>query len=338
MNDESIPLPQIHFNQLPPPARYFPLEKGVYEVGPGLSALGRDFGNGVLDSAVFQFDSAFGRFRQNKLQCREERFSKYVCTDSAFGSGLERRVCGWIAQRLVQESPALFSWQPSARGGRVLLCSLTGDRLEFSEEGELVSAGPYRSAWDALACQVEEDLAVVTGGEGADLDRLVALHLCAPGHWAAEEKIGKNFRAVHAPVGGVEKMNRSAPQLVRAMIEKGPYVRFVWGFATDERLNHHPEPPPGEDPVRWHGRKFDQSHPEAPFSLRVERQTLFGFPKWNAALFTIRVSFVSGSEIRNDSRMRSLMISSLKSMLPEHRAYKGLDGSFDALMAWLSAP
>ena len=24
---------------------------------------------------------------------------------------------------------------------------------------------------------------------------------------------------------------------------KGPFVRFAWGFSTDTRLNHHPEPP-----------------------------------------------------------------------------------------------
>jgi hypothetical protein len=122
------------------------------------------------------------------------------------------------------------------------------------------------------------------------------------------------------------------------MVEKGPYVRFVWGFATDSRLNHHPEPPPGEDPGVWRGRSFHPDRPESPFTLRVERQVLLGLPELSASLFAIRVLFIPGERVRARPEWRELLLGALRSMTPESRSYKGLDGSFDEVVAWLGQP
>ena len=83
----------------------------------------------------------------------------------------------------------------------------------------------------------ECDLAVMRAeGEKQDFrDWLASIHLCAPSHWAAEDKIGLPFTAIHAPIPHIEKVNAAAESLVRAMIHRGPYVRFVWGFAAPLR-------------------------------------------------------------------------------------------------------
>src|SRR5206468_2092864 len=101
------------------------------------------------------------------------------------------------------------------------------------------------------------------------------------------------FFEIHRPVPGIDKVNQAARSYIEAAIGKGPYVRFVWGFATDRRLNHHPEPPPGMSPESWRGRTFDAGSP-SPFLLRIERQQLWGLPAVRAAVFLIRVSFVDG--------------------------------------------
>ena len=322
--------------ELPAPARYFPLDKGVYEVAPGLRPLGTSFGNGAADARVFQIDREYGMFRTNKLACRTERLSKYHAV-SEFKPEVAGRVARFMADKLVSEHPQWFSWAPGER--RRLDCRLSGESLYFTPDFQLDrvdGAAPspaYASAFDALCCQVQEDAAVVSADESG-ADRVCALHLCSPGYWAAEEKIGKNFFAVHAPVPGIEKVNSAAAAIVRMMIERGPFVRFVWGFTTDRRLNHHPEPPPRISAAQWLGRDF----PAQPFTLRVERQITWGLPGVRSALFFIRVYYIDGASIKANPRERALLRSSLTSLSAESRRYKGVEGRLDGILAWLDAP
>ena len=325
--------------KLPAPARYFPIDKGVYEVAPGLKNLGQDLGNGARDALVFQLDTEFPRYRESKLACRSERLSKYLATHR-YGPEVSSAVNRFLTERLVKEYPGFFSLTPAAKGSSVFRTELTGESFTLSEAFELTSAAKctarpaYASAFDALCSQVQEDVAVMTAGEDGS-NWLSAIHLCSPSHWAAEEKIGKTFFEIHAPVPGIEKLNQASKFFVDAMINKGPYVRFVWGFGTDRRLNHHPEAPVGWDSVKWKGRTFDPSS-EMPFILRVERQVLFGLPEVRSSVFAIRVSFIDGEEIRANSKERELLKSGLLSMTPESRAYKGLSGCMDEVIDWLA--
>lgn len=317
---------------LSPPARYFPLEKGIYEVAPGLKTLGTDFGNGPAEARVFQLDREFARYRDNKDKCRKERLSKYFQL-KLFEPEVERRVVSFIAKQLPIEHPELFRLEALSQGGHRLEALHTRESLLFDREWNWAGGPEYSHSLDALASQIQEDLAVVSR-KGQE-DWLSCLHLCSPSHWAAEDKIGLGFFSVHAPIPGIERLNRAAASWVDAMIHKGPYVRFVWGFATDQRLNHHPIPAPGHDPALWKGRAFDLSRAGSPFHLRVERQTLRGFPDVEAALFTIRVSFIDGEEIRRNPTERALLRSALLSMTPESLEYKGLSQDRDAVIDWL---
>lgn len=321
------------------PARYFPIEKGIYEVAPGLKSLGTPMGNGAADAKIFQFDDQFQIYRDNKLAGRQERLSKYFVT-SDYTTEVSSAVNRFLVHKLCEESPDLFRWEESSVGG-TLHCTLTQETIELDSHYELkaCSGVQYASALDALCSQLQEDLAICSKSPDGR-DWLSALHLFSPSHWAAEDKIGKNFFQVHAPIPGIDKINRSAAALVDAMIYKGPYVRFVWGFGTDNRLNHHPLPPPGWNASEWKGRSF---RPEAvqegnsPFILRYERQVIHGLPHVNAAVFTIRVYFTDGEEIRRNPRERELLRSGLLSMNKESRAYKGLSQCMDQVVGWLNA-
>ena len=57
--------------------RYFPIDKGIYEVSPGLRPLGTDLGFGNSDKNIFQIDEGFSSARENKLACRAENLDKY---------------------------------------------------------------------------------------------------------------------------------------------------------------------------------------------------------------------------------------------------------------------
>jgi hypothetical protein len=324
--------------KLPVPARYFPLDKGVYEVAPNLRSFGMDFGNGAQDQKVFQFDSQFGMFRKNKLDCRAERLGKYFCTHR-LSAELEAGVCDFIANRLILDWPDLFKLELKA-DRKFLHCSLTEEILVFDNSWNWIEAIDsqvkpiYVSGIDALCSQIQEDIALTSRTEQEEEGWLSALHLCSPSHWAPESKIGKSFSAVHAPIAGVEKMNRSAAQLVDGSIRKGPYVRFVWGFGTDKRLNHHPEPAPGFEPGLWRGRSFQKESEQSPFILRLERQLIYGLAAFNAYFFAIHVYFIDGQEIRANEKEKGLLRSALLSMNSANLEYKGLSECLQDVIDW----
>lgn len=322
--------------QLPPPAIYFPLERAIYEVAPNLKPFGTEFGNGERDKKLFQLDTEFPRFRANKMECRSERLSKYFCTHN-LSVEVETSACRFMSLRLVEDWPELFELK-SQEGYLVLKCQLTNEELRFDRNWQWVGVQnssvnpPYVSGLDALCCQIQEDIALtsrVPGKEGW----LSALHLSSPSHWAPEEKIGRDFVSVHNPVAGIERVNRSAPQLVEASIKKGPFVRFAWGFGTDNRLNHHPEPPIGADPKVWKGRSFEKES-KSPFILRFERQVVYGLPEAEASFFSIHLYFIDGNLIRANEKQRELLRSALLSMTPESLEYKGLTHSLKDVIEW----
>ena len=320
------------------PPFYFPLENGLYEVKPGLFKFPHDFGQLEQDGRIFQIDMDFSRYRYEKLCARKESLAKYYCTDQ-FEIEISGKIHQFIINKLVHEHPDLFDFR-SDRNSSHLICRLTGDSLSFDADFQLLDSQSdsdispnYIDGFDALACQLQEDLSVikldVSGG-----DQTIALHLCLPNHWAASEKIGKGFISVHEPVPHMDKMNLSAGQLMDSIIHKGPFVRFAWGIATDNRLNHHPEPNQNVAFDEWQGRQFDPGNPE--LYLRIERQTLHGFPDSLAALFTIRTYIYEMNWIHNNypEHIPSL-INAIESMSVESLRYKGLKKDAPVILGWL---
>lgn len=315
---------------------YFPLENGRYEVKPGLMPFGVDLGNGKVDQQVFQIDHSKAEFRQFKLLARNERLSKYYQTCD-YPPLVASAIAQLIVDRLVQEHPHYFHYQ---KGTINLHNQLTGETLIFDPQWQLQQVEgssrvcpPYTSALDALAMQIQEDLAVVSrAADGSNW--LSAIHVCYPNHWAAEEKIGKNFASVHQPVAGMEKINQRGAMIVNTMIDRRPTLRFGWGLSTDTRLNHHPEPPPDISDRQWYGRQFNLNNPR--LYLRIERQVIWGLPEVNAALFVIRTYFRDCRLIKRDPVLQAKLIAAIASMTSDSLIYKGLADSKDDILAWLT--
>ena len=315
-----------------PVPNYVPFAGGVYEVAAGLRPLGTDFGQNSADQKVFQIATDWPAFHAGKLACRRERLGKYYVRRD-FEDAAEGALVSWFVDRLTVEYQKWFTWADST-----IRCKLTGDEIAIDDAGRLVRqrsqlSADYVDAVDALACQVSEDVCLVRA-EGST-DWLAAAHVCSPGHWAPVEKIGRSFAAVHSPVAGIEPINRHAGRFVQTMIHRGPFVRFAWGVGTDDRPNHHPDPPVGVDAIDWRGRRFDGANPK--LFVRVERQVMWGLPKVSAAVFTIRVSHLDGAAIRADPARRAALISAVRSMSADSLQYKGLAESVDELVSWLSS-
>jgi hypothetical protein len=311
-------------------ACYFPLNRGRYEVKPGLMPLGTNLGNFQADAQVFQIDSNFTQYRQAKLLARKENLSSYyqTCNYTPTVAGAIARL---IIERLTSEHPQHFYTQKAANNLLAFHSRLTGDILYLDANWQLQQVQsqvipPLNSTFDALSVQVQEDLAVVSrNNEGTNW--LSAIHLCYPNHWSVEEKIGRDFGTVHAPVAGMEKINQRSHAIVHQMITQKPMVRFAWGLSTDTQLNRHPR-----SPVK--GRIFDIEHPQ--LYLRIERQVIWGLPEFESALFTIRTYFRDCNVIKKDPILRFKLHLAIQSMTPESLVYKGLIESKNAILAWLA--
>lgn len=327
-----------NYPSLPKPARYFPLNPGGYGIEPGLGKLGKDFGNGDTDGKLFQFDTQFETYRLNTLTARQERLGKYVCHSSA--DGAETHTANlFIAKQLATEHPHLFHIESTA-DRLVLNCQLSGDRLAFRYDGTLDSGpatimspetGGFSNGWDALGCQVQEDMALVNVDQA--INTITALHLCAANHWGAEQKLGQSFLDAHAAVPRFTQRYFDNNKLIQGLITKGPYTRFAWGLATDCRLNHHPVAPEHGNTDDWHGRRFDPVNPQ--LFLRVERQCMQGIPDTRQLLFTIRTYFLDTKDILHNKDEAGLLISSIKGMDGASLRYKGLAADSDAIINWL---
>lgn len=317
-------------------AKYFPLTRGIYEVKPGLFPLKQDFGNPGQDNSIFQIDQNFPHYRKNKLEAHSEQLSRYFCTKN-FPSTEQQVIARYIINTLCHEYPDFFSLEKKNHT-LLFICKLTNENILLSDKFELIKNNVfnsetlnYLSCIDALMMQVQEDIAIIT-----EDDYIACLHLMAPNFWSASDKIGKNFSNIHQDVAGIDTIVKNSKAIIQAMIYKGPFVRFAWGLTTDNKLNHHPQHR-GLNACTTikseHGRNFDPLKPS--LYLRVERQTIRGFPEIKCAMFTIRSYLYNIKEL--DKTKIQCLIDSIHSMSEKQLIYKGLKTTKSAIIKWLSS-
>lgn len=140
----------------------------------------------------------------------------------------------------------------------------------------------------------------------SELDYLCSAHVCFASHWRVEDKIGKSFNEIHAPV----PMNlKNSSKLVHTMIHGGIFERFVWSVVHENKYNFHP---------RFNNLKFDIKKPKV--LIKVERQVTVGFSKYNFCLFILRQYLISEDQV--DKKILSEVI---QKMTLEQKKYKGLE-------------
>jgi hypothetical protein len=314
--------------KLNPTPIYFPIDKGVYEVALGLRPLGFDFNNPEFDQKIFHITKDYKKYYDNKLLCQSEDPPKYIVSSTPDKLTSERTegLIQFLIEQFLLEYPEIFSKEDDLLS--VLHLNLVIN-LKNLNSLELLNQ---------LVQLVPEDLVLVnrdTDQMGNSKDYLSYLNVCSPSHWAPNEKLEKNFFDIHEVIPGSERLIQDSNRIIDLMINKGPFVRFIWSFVTDERLNHHPRPPFGYDWDKWRGRSFNKAS-KIPFSLRIERQVIYGLPHLNSSVFTIGVSFIPGDVVKSNPYYRSQLVSALKSMSKEARVYKGVDQCIIELVDYLT--
>lgn len=272
------------------PARYFPVKAGPLHMKAGLMRFGTDFGNGAADGRFFQVDTQYAWYMREKRALSRAGTPRYqrhgVLAETEAQARAHEAVLQWLRDTVARELPALF---PLRQGSEV-----------------------YLSAYDEIARNVQEDLAVVQR-TGTGTDELIMAHVCLPGGWRSDAVLGLSFLQIHVPVPGFADAEAAAASMVASMVERGPYVRFVWSLCADDYLDHHPE----------HGMRRPWDEEGGAGWLRVERQITVPFPAVDASLFLIRTyvyPFASLTEAQ-----RATLAEAVEQMPADVRRYKSME-------------
>jgi hypothetical protein len=188
-------------------------------------------------------------------------------------------------------------------------------------------AGPL-NAGVPLELAFEEDFALLDGDSGT----LPWLCVCAPSHWAPEDKLGQSLAAVHAPVADNARLQAASHPLVALATGGGHWEREVWGLSPSPRHDQHP---------RRHARTaWPCAHDLDAFAagcwLRTERQTFFPVGSGTRqAVFSIRVQLQPLVQAVDARAKAQRLHDSLASMSEAILAYKGLTAARPHLLQWL---
>ncbi len=182
------------------------------------------------------------------------------------------------------------------------------------------------AAWRAaglLSLAFAEDFAVVDGRSG----HIPWLAVCLPSHWAPEDKVGKHFASVHAPVADNAMLLKAADSLTSLVCGHQRWERFVWNITDQPRLHAHPAHSSG---TRWAQTPVDSAW------FRSERQTFIPLPGHQQAIFAIGVDVQPLSSVLHSRERAQALHAAVASMSPAVLAYRGLTAVREPLLAWLA--
>jgi len=240
-----------------------------------------------------------------------------------------------LCAQAAAEHPSHFEWDGErARAPRFGVAVGAGGEVEqlatgsFGLGDELARClRPLSALWRLpalLSLAFAEDFAIVDGSEG----NIPWLAVTLPSNWAPEEKVGRHFAEVHAPVADNKLVVGAAAALTRMVTGPERWERFVWNVSSNPRLHAHPA---RVDPRRW-----ELTAPEHAW-WRTERQTFIPLPELRLAIFTIQVDVQPLVDAITPGDRAARLHDAIATMTPAVLAYRGLVPVRDALLAWLAA-
>jgi len=240
-----------------------------------------------------------------------------------------------LCRHAAAERPEAWAWDGARAEARRLGTAVHAD-------GEIEQTSPGRfglgdeitrclqglpAAWrlaGLLSLAFAEDFAVVNGRDGTIPWLAVAL----PSHWAPEDKIGRHFAAVHAPVADSELLRKAGDSLMRLVTGAERWERFVWNVTDQPRLHAHPA---RVDSRRWQHTAVSDAW------WRTERQTFMPVPGQRQAVFTIHVEVQRLADAIDTPARAAALHAAIASMSDAVLAYRGLTAVREPLLAWLAA-
>ena len=241
-----------------------------------------------------------------------------------------------LSRHAATEHPAAWTCDGGNNGHAHLLgwSVKDGDVTEHSdalpEVGPCLRALPAEWRLPALLCLAfAEDFAIIDGKTA----HIPWLAVCLPSGWAPEEKIGRHFAQVHAPVADSQLLVAASDHLARLVTGDERWERFVWTLTRHPWLHAHPA---RKDPGPWPAEATPEQLARSAF-FRTERQTFIPLPAVQQAVFTIHVELQPMADALAGATQARQGQDALASMSPAVLAYRGLTDARDRLLAWLAA-
>lgn len=243
-----------------------------------------------------------------------------------------------LAAQAAAEHPQVFAWDGRRAEARRLGTAVDGERVEHVEAGRFGLGDeiarclrPLPPEWrlaGLLALAFAEDFAVVDAADGS----IPWLAVCLPSHWAPQEKVGRPFAEVHAPVADAALILRAAVPLVNLVTAAERWERFVWNVTGHPRLHAHPR---HVDPQRWPA-DIDATLPAGAW-WRSERQTFIPLPEHRQAVFTIEVQCEPLARAIDTPERARRLHDAIASMSPAVLDYRNLAAVKTPLLQWLAS-
>jgi dimethylamine monooxygenase subunit A len=172
-----------------------------------------------------------------------------------------------------------------------------------------------------LSLAFAEDFALIDGASG----HIPWLAVCLPSHWSPEEKVGRHFAEVHAPVADNRTLITASDHLARLVTGTDRWERFVWTVTPRSTLDNHPARCGATD---WTA--------EAEPFFRTEHQTFIPLPEHRQAVFTIHVELQPLHQAIDTAERAQRLHDAIASMSPAVLAYRSLSVPRERLLAWLA--
>ncbi len=274
--------------------------------------------------------------------CRHQREKLAVLGAFAHQALLQRKgfdpltALHTLASQAAAEHPQAFAWN-GRRAEALWLGTAVVDghvvqtapgRFGLGDEvARCLQALPLAWRLAGLLCLAfTEDFAIVDASDGT----LPWLAVTLPSHWAPEEKVGRHFAAVHAPVADNALLLKAADSLMRMV--SGPeadsrWERFVWTITDHPRLHAHPA---RLAYPRWIDTPIERAW------WRTERQTFIPVPGRTQAVFTIEVGLVPLAQAVAQPGRAAALHAAVGSMSEAVLAYRGLALVREPLLDWLA--
>ena len=241
-----------------------------------------------------------------------------------------------LAAQAAAEWPDDFAWDGATARALRLRWSASDDTplpLDPSapaEIGTCLASLPH--GWrlaGLLSLAFAEDFAIVDAASAT----IPWLAVCLPSHWAPEDKVGRSFAEIHAPVADNAMLLKAGEHLLRLVTRAERWERFVWTITSHPWLHAHPDRLARE---RWPA----DAGPNELIALahwRTERQTFIPLPALDQAVFTIKVDLQPLDTAITTAAQARCVHDALASMSPAVLAYRNLSAARSRLLGWLAA-
>lgn len=206
--------------------------------------------------------------------------------------------------------------------------SLPGSEAAQRDVAALVGTpadGLLRAAGDA----VQEDL-LIMDPEQPGLP-LIAGHLCFANAWCLDDKLGKPFLAIHAPVPDFDTtIGPSSEKLLERLKPGRPVERLNWAVKSTGQLDLTNR---WDDMVAAANREVTEANAGARCWMRAERQTLSRLEPSGKVLFTVHTYTQPVETLTFEQQV--ILLGVLRTCPAAMLRYKGIAPFAEPLRRWL---